>query len=115
MEFKDRVTQLRKENKLTQEEVGKAVGITRGSYSMYEIGKREPAIDMLSKLAFFFDVDIDYLVGKSDIRNKYNISDLVLGEEPAEANEMIDIYMSLGKEAKNLLLNMAKQLKKAGN
>lgn len=115
MEFKNRLTQLRKENKLTQAEVAKSVGITRGSYSMYEIGKREPDIEMLSKLSFFFGVDIDYLVGKSDIRNKYKISDLDLGENPGEANELIDIYMSIGKEAKNLLISMAKQLKKAGN
>lgn len=69
MEFKDRLINLRKELNLTQEELAKKIGYTRTAISAWEIGRNEPSNADTIKLANFFGVSTDYLLGKSDIRN----------------------------------------------
>lgn len=66
MTFSERLKQLRTERKLTQEMLSKESGLTKSSIAMYETGKRKPKIEVLERLADFFNVDLDYLVGKSD-------------------------------------------------
>ena len=69
MEFKDRLIKLRKELNLTQEELAKKIGYTRTTGSAWEIGRNEPSNADTIKLANFFGVTTDYLLGKSDVRN----------------------------------------------
>lgn len=57
---------MREERKLSQETLSKFLGVTRQAYSRYERGEREIGYENLAKLAKFFDVSIDYLLGKSD-------------------------------------------------
>jgi transcriptional regulator with XRE-family HTH domain len=56
---------LRKQRGWTQEDVAKKLGIHRGTYANYEIGKRDPDYETLSKLADMFDVTVDYLLDRS--------------------------------------------------
>ncbi|WP_050184329.1 helix-turn-helix domain-containing protein [Domibacillus robiginosus] len=65
----ERLKKLRKEKKLTQEELGKKVNVTKVSISGYETGNRSPDSETLQKLADFFNVSIDYLLGRSDLKN----------------------------------------------
>lgn len=67
--FGKRIMELRTEKGITQSELAKIIGISRSALSLYEIEKREPDIDTLNKLATFFDVWVDYLIGHSDQRN----------------------------------------------
>jgi transcriptional regulator with XRE-family HTH domain len=62
----DRLTQLRKQAKMTQEQISKKLGIHRGTYANYEANKREPDYEILQKLADFFGVTTDYLLGRVD-------------------------------------------------
>ena len=55
---------LRKKMNLRQLDVAKALGIRNTTYSMYETGQSEPSLDMLTKLADFFDVSMDELFGR---------------------------------------------------
>ena len=57
---------LRKKKHLTQEGVAEGTGIVLRSYRRYESGEREPVASTLIKLADFYDVTIDYLVGRTD-------------------------------------------------
>ena len=57
--------QLRIEKGYTQETIAKALGISRSAVGMYESGKRIPDSEDLEKFADFFNVDIDYLLGRS--------------------------------------------------
>ena len=50
----------------SQAEVAKAVGIATSTLGMYETGAREPDFETLEKIADFFNVDIDYLLGRTD-------------------------------------------------
>lgn len=57
--------ELRKERKISQDEIAKILDVTRQSYSRYERGEHELGYEALNKLANFFDVSIDYLLGYS--------------------------------------------------
>ena len=63
---------------ITQKEVSRAIGCSEVVYNRYENGEREPSIDMLVKLADFFDVTIDFLIGHdveaSELLSGYEVS-----------------------------------------
>lgn len=59
-----KLIELRKQKKLTQEAVAKKLGIPRGTYSNYELGKREPDLETLKRIADFHGVSIDELLGR---------------------------------------------------
>lgn len=59
-----RLKELRESKGLTQKEVAKVIGYTQLSYARYENGKREPDISTLCKLANYFNVTVDYLIGR---------------------------------------------------
>ncbi len=57
---------IRTENGLTQKQVADGIGITEQAYQRYEYGKTVPSALVLISLADYFDVSLDYLVGRSD-------------------------------------------------
>lgn len=62
--------QLRIENDLTQQEMAEKLNISRSSVGMYESGEREPNFELTEAIADYFNVDIDFLCGRSPIRKK---------------------------------------------
>lgn len=66
MSFAERLKLLRLSRNLTQKEVYEAVHMSPIGYQRYEYGEREPAYSKLIALADYFDVSLDYLVGRSD-------------------------------------------------
>ena len=66
MTFSERLIELRKTRNLTQRQIYEAVGMSQLGYQRYEYGTREPAYKNLIALADYFDVSLDYLVGRSD-------------------------------------------------
>lgn len=72
--LQERLKQLREERNLSKIEIAKCLNISQSTYGKYELGKRKPDIDTLERLAVFFNVSIDYLLGKTNIRNR-NVND----------------------------------------
>jgi repressor LexA len=119
----DRLRQLRKSRKLTQEEVGKHLGITAQSYSNYENDNREPDFATVSKLADYFNVSVDYLLGREE-KKEFSIFDFpniypirkrnfrVLGEvacgTPMFANEERELYVENYTDVKADFVVMAR-------
>lgn len=68
--FADRMKELRKEQKMTQDELADKLGISRSTVGMYEQGRREPDFEMLDMTADVFDVSIGYMVGNNE-RGRY--------------------------------------------
>ncbi len=66
MEFCKRLKALRQENKINQTDLGKEIGISLKQIQRYESNDSEPTLSVLLHLADFFDVSLDYLVGRSD-------------------------------------------------
>ena len=66
MDFSIRLTALRKEKKLLQADVANKIGIARATYGAYEQGNRQPDFDTLERIADYFEVSTDYLLGRTD-------------------------------------------------
>ena len=62
-----RIKDLMKSEKLTQMQLARALGVGQSSVSDWINAKSEPSIENLWKLADFFDVSVDYLIGRKDI------------------------------------------------
>lgn len=60
----NRIRQLRKERRLSITKLAEAIGVSYQSLRRYEVGEREPSMQFLIKLADFFDVTVDYLIGR---------------------------------------------------
>jgi transcriptional regulator with XRE-family HTH domain len=63
MKYGNRIAQLRDEKRLTQEELSQKIGINRAALSHYENNRREPDYETLQRIATYFQVSIDYLMG----------------------------------------------------
>mgnify|MGYP001630569462 CR=1 FL=1 len=61
-----RIQDLRIDSDLSQKEIGEILHISQRSYSHYETGSRNIPIEMLIRLADYYDTTIDYLVGRTD-------------------------------------------------
>lgn len=64
-----RLRKLREEKNMNQEQLAIKLNISASSIGMYETDKREPSDEIKKKIAEYFDVSIDYLVGNSDEKN----------------------------------------------
>ena len=62
--LKDTMKLLRESKKLTKKQVADAIGITERAYITYEYGQRDVSTDTLQKLANFYGVTTDYLLGR---------------------------------------------------
>lgn len=63
MFFKERLKQLRIETETKQEALARYLNVGISTVSMYETGQREPSLDILIKIAEYFNVSVDYLLG----------------------------------------------------
>lgn len=97
--FGKRLRELRKEHSISAEELAKIMGINKSTISRYETGKREPYIPFVQELALHFNVSMDWLVGRSDIRTPNT-----------DLGTLEKIYNSLPDTAKIELVNYAKYL-----
>lgn len=87
---------LREEASLTQAQLAEKLGIATSSISQYESGDRIPSDDVKIKMAKFFDVSLDFLMGYSDIRNPYvffTLSEYFNSLTEKEINEVIKFIM----------------------
>lgn len=64
--FSQKLKFLRKSKNLTQSDMANMLGITRQGYGKYESSDSQPDLDTLEKLASYFDVSTDYLLGRTD-------------------------------------------------
>ena len=62
--MKLRIKDLREDHDLSQKDIAKLLNISQVAYSYYEIGKRSIPLELLIKLADFYNVSLDYIVGR---------------------------------------------------
>lgn len=67
--FKDMLKYLRSRENLSQSELSEKLGLSKSTISMYEVGKREPDLETLELIADFFNVDMNFLLGKDGSEN----------------------------------------------
>ncbi|MCL2412291.1 MAG: helix-turn-helix domain-containing protein [Treponema sp.] len=64
--FSDRLKELRKSKKITQKQIAVGIGVSERNYQSFEYGEFSPNQNNLIKIADYFDVSADYLLGRSD-------------------------------------------------
>lgn len=76
----NRIKELRKERKISQEDLSKVMNVARSSISMYENGELDLSTDTLVKLSNYFNVSIDYILCRTDEKeiNIVNARDIEL-------------------------------------
>lgn len=72
--FGERLKELRKESELTQKELADKLSISSSAVAMYERGNREPSFEIMEEIADLFNVDMNFLLGKSQERNATQIN-----------------------------------------
>ena len=61
-----RIQDLRTDADLSQKQISEILHISQRSYSHYETGSRNIPVEMLIRLANYYDISVDYLVGRTD-------------------------------------------------
>ena len=82
-----KLKELRKEHKLSMKELGKILGLSESTISLYEAGKREPDIKTLIKMADYFKVSVDVLIGRNET-NEDDILDTEHGEGTLDGHSL---------------------------
>lgn len=65
-----KIRDLRKQKRLSQTELGKYIGVSQTTVTAWENGRAEPSSGYLSKLADYFNVTTDYLLGRPEKQNE---------------------------------------------
>ena len=102
MELKDTLKYIREKNGLTKRELCEKTGISERAYLTYEFGEREPKISVIEKLADFYGVTTDYLLGREPAPDPF--ADLNLNKESEE--DVINKYMSLPPNIRACLMDV---------
>ncbi len=68
--MKLRLRELREDNNFSQKDIAKVLNCTQGAYSRYETGSRLPTVRVVVKLADFYGVRVNYLLGLDDVRTE---------------------------------------------
>ncbi|QTL96777.1 helix-turn-helix domain-containing protein [Iocasia frigidifontis] len=66
--LKDKIKKLRNEENISQRKLAKFLNLSPSTIAMYEIGERKPDIDTLQKIADYFNISVDYLLGRTNER-----------------------------------------------
>ena len=77
----EKIKELRKNSKITQEQLGNAIGVSKMAISYFEKGKKSPGRESLKKIADYFGVTTDYLLGRSEDPELNEEEDKVVSEE----------------------------------
>lgn len=81
--FGQRLRELRKQRGISQNELSKHIGVSKSSVNMYERGEREPSLETLEAIADFFNVNMDYLLGRTPLDILVNSVDEKQFSKPA--------------------------------
>lgn len=112
-----RMKNLRSKKKLTQSELAKILGVARTTYAMYEQGQREPDYETLQKIADYFEVTVDYLLGREE-KKMPSLSDEDEFDKWVNDPEVYKFYKEFNEspdERKEALLAVWEILKKQNN
>ncbi|MGB2870311.1 helix-turn-helix domain-containing protein [Psychrobacillus psychrotolerans] len=115
--FHERLKDLREKENITREHLAKALDITYSALSKYETGKREPDFDLLQKLATYFNVTTDYLLGISEykgLKTNSNEEEFQAWLDDPRSKILFKEFNESSEEQKEALLKMWEILKSQG-
>ena len=98
-----RLKELRKKDQLTLDQLGNILGISRQVLSRYERGEREADYATLKKIASYFNVSIDYLLGYSN----FYYPDAIKNNTPSKEIELLSMFRQMNTAQQNRFLGIA--------
>lgn len=98
MTLGESLKKIRKQYKLTQQEVAKLVGVSRSAYTYYETGKTMPTLDVLKKLSAVYSTSIDVIVGNAVYEGG------IMSDGFSAAEGKTDPLMYMKKDEKSLIM-----------
>lgn len=99
--------ELRISRHISQQELADLLGYSRAAISGYEIGRNQPSYEDLKRIAIFFNVTIDYLLGHTLKGEPSFVPSVKL---VPEEERLIEIYQSINVKGKKKLLEEAKDI-----
>lgn len=100
----NRIKALRLEWELLQKELAEELCLSQQTISLYESGKREPDYETLNRIAGFFNVSVDYLLGRTNVRNPYMANNTKSPEEKYPEIHDVEDAMKVILEQPGLML-----------
>ena len=103
-DFGNIFSELRKSKNYTQAEVAKVLGGSSSTIAMWESGQRTPTRKLYEAISDTFNVDLDYLYGKTDIKRRVFFDEFGTGYQPMNfiltesENYIIETYRSLPED-----------------
>ena len=94
MDFKDRLKDLRKAKGLSQVALAERLGLSKSTIGAYETGDITPSVEALNTIADFFNVDMDYLLGKEEQSRyflDYSVSNIA--NELSEDSDLMNLFI----------------------
>ena len=107
MMLPEMIAELRKDKGLLQKELAQLLGVSIGTVSNYETGVHNPEIETLTKLADYFNVSVDYMLGRIKFRAGLDIlnSPLIPGVKELTAGELLNAILILGDDSRKALID----------
>lgn len=99
-----RIVEMRKKRHKTQEALAKQIGVTRSALSQYELGSRQPDYETIKRMADYFEVSTDYLLGKEVTSGSF-----LTDPQKIKLFELID---ELDEDDKNYVMETIKRITK---
>lgn len=99
MSIGDNLKKIRKNKKMTQEDFGKLVGLSTNTVQRYELGKRQPNIETINKIAEALGVPITELINNDYDKSKYELEKALLNGSSNISNLVINFENSAKEEA----------------
>jgi len=110
MEFKEIIKELRKSKDYSADYVAEKIDIPAGSYKKYESGILNPGVPVVIKLADFYNVSTDYLLGRTEIKAMAGTTPAEQLDVTAAEQEIIRRYTEFPEEVRLLLLETIRKL-----
>lgn len=101
--FGQRLRELRNQRGISQNELSKYIGVSKSSVNMYERGEREPGFETLEAIADFFNVNMDYLLGRKNSSPSTDVG-----------QESIENVPNLSEKDQQRMTSTVERMKKSG-
>lgn len=107
------IAELRKDKGLLQKELAQLLGVSIGTISNYETGVHNPEIETLIKLADYFNVSVDYMLGRIKFRANLDILNHLVTTENKQltAGELLNNILALSNDNRKALVEYLELLK----
>ena len=107
IDISEKIKELRIEKNLKQKDVAKALNIATNTLSQFENNKGRPSLEVLTGIADFFEVSIDYLVGREDDFGNVVVAGQTSDQLTQKEKRLLQAFSSLPELEQNKLISDA--------